>query len=136
MKRLAIVAALLFLVTAARGFDVDYHFQDFTQTLQTNRPVFITPLWYVNSAGTNFLTPDRRKFTNDVNGGLTVLNLSSNNLTAYRVEFLGKFQTMIFTNVFPAGLTGVVNSVDYPGYLGGSILYDNAIKNSGKLLYD
>lgn len=94
-------------------FAVEFHFADFTQDPQTNRLVYITPLWFINVAGTNILTPDRRRYTNDSTASLTVSNFSSTFSAGYRVEFMGKFVQMTYTNVFPTNLTGLVNSKDY-----------------------
>ena len=110
---LCFFALCLLHLSVRADFAVEYHFTDFTQQPQPSRPVYITPLWTVNAAGTNFLTPDRARYTSDASASLIVSNFSSLVSAAYRVEFYGRFSIMQFTNYFPTNLTGLVNAKDY-----------------------
>ncbi|HEV2210864.1 MAG TPA: hypothetical protein VG167_18985 [Verrucomicrobiae bacterium] len=79
---------------------VQWIWGDYTQTPETNRVIYITPLsapWL--PAGGQITSGDRLRYTNDSSGSLIVSNVITPG--SYEVDFIGKYVTTIITNTFP-----------------------------------
>jgi len=113
MNRLAII---LFFVcfgalAASVPVNVRYDFSDFTLNAQGVRRINITPI-NAPMVYTNIISGDRLSFTNNSSGALIVTNLVAPG--SYEVDFVGRFQTLSFTNTFPETNAGVtLNAKDF-----------------------
>jgi hypothetical protein len=69
------------------------------------RRIYITPI-NAPFVYTNIISGDRRSFTNDSSGTLTVSNVVTPG--SYEVDFVGTYVTLSFTNTFPATNIGSI----------------------------
>lgn len=96
-----VIAAILLLcgpIAADAQFAAQWYFQDFTQTPQAVKAVYITPLWNITVFNTtNNIVGQRQSKQTDSRGSLIVSNMIYG---GYRVEFIGITRTNVFTNCF------------------------------------
>jgi hypothetical protein len=109
-SRLLPIWAVWLALSARAEFTATYTFADFQQNPLTTRALQITPLFTITESGTNFITGDRRRYTNSVTGYVPVSGMVPG---GYRIEFFGPYTTTTFTNVFGTNVTGTVNAKDY-----------------------
>lgn len=126
MKRFLFAALFLSLIVRpACGINLQFSLQDPGGHALGVKSVVIEPLSGVGINSTNLVTRDRlRRNTTSASGFLTVSNVfvdaSGTNSTSYLISIQGNDTTTVYTNTFPAGLTGTVNSAN-PLYISAAV---------------
>lgn len=111
-----IISVLILALTAwcASAVDVNYNVFNATNANVGSLQVWIDPLYPVGTNSSGIVLRDRVKATNSALGQLVVSNVVE--AYSYRITIHGPFGQTVFTNTFPAGLTGYVNAKDYVDY--------------------
>ena len=97
MKRFPLFCLLLSVLSAS-AFDATWNAVDFVAEPFTNARVWITPISPYGVSGNNVMVATRRNYTTDSDGVLTVTNMLPG--FRYRVEFDGKYKSVVITNCF------------------------------------
>lgn len=105
-----LISLLTFIcVCAAHSAHVTFTTADFTTSAQAARLLKISPLSTPTTSGSSIITSDRRTYTNDASGVVTVSNMVAG---SYRCELSGAFVVTTFQITLPA-TDDLVNAKDY-----------------------